>query len=94
MRGCGVSGTHATARKTARVVTAQLTGQTRERAVMHQGRGGMGSHKHGVSGRPGPRPALKRFLAEFLNEEAKRRTKRRSKMYSSLREALRRFKPK
>jgi hypothetical protein len=48
----------------------------------------MGSHKHGVSGRPGPRPALKRFLAEFFNEEAKRRTKRRGKMYSSLRDAL------
>jgi hypothetical protein len=28
---------------------------------MHPDRGGMGSHKHGVSGRPGPRPALKRF---------------------------------
>src|SRR5512147_3331829 len=48
----------------------------------------MGSHKHGVSGRPGPRPALKRFLAEFFNEEVKRRTKRRSKMYSSLQEAV------
>jgi hypothetical protein len=73
-----------------RAIAEQLTGQT----LMHQDRGGMGSHKHGVSGRPGPRPALKRFLAEFFNEEDKRRTKRRSKMYSSLREALRRFKPK
>jgi hypothetical protein len=61
---------------------------------MEQDRDGMGSHKRGVSGRPGPPPALKRFLAEFFNEEAKRRTKRRSKMYSSLREALRQFKPK
>jgi hypothetical protein len=61
---------------------------------MHQGRGGMGSHKHGVRGRPGPRPVLKRFLAEFFNEEAKRITKRRGEMFSSVREALRRFKPK
>ena len=61
---------------------------------MHQGRGGMGSHKHGISGRPGPRARGQRFLAGFFNEEAKRRTKRRSKMYSSLREALRQFKPK
>ena len=61
---------------------------------MHQGRGGMGSHKHGVSGRPGPRPALKRFLAEFFNEEAKRRTKRRSENVFVAPEALRQCKPK
>ena len=49
---------------------------------MLRDRGGMGSHKHALSGRPGPRPPLKRFLAEFFNEELKRRTKQCSNMYA------------
>src|SRR5512147_2329801 len=91
MRGCGGSGD---ACRGARKHASGCRAADVQGVLMHQGRGGMGSHKHGVSGRPEPRPGLKRVLAGFFNEEAKRRTKRRSKMYSSLREALRQFKPK
>ena len=59
-----------------------------------RGRGGMGSRKHGVSGRAGPSSAVKRFTAQFFNKETERRTKHKSKMYSSVRDALNREKPK
>ncbi len=58
------------------------------------GRGGMGSHKHGVSGRPGPPARVKWATAAFFNKETKRRAKPRRKMYDSVREALDRHKPK
>jgi len=48
-----------------------------------QGRGGMGSHKHGVSGKSGMPPGLKQQLAR---EENKRKDKksRRQRMYDSI----------
>jgi len=48
-----------------------------------QGRGGMGSHKHGVSGKSGMPPGLKQQVAR---EENKRRDKksRRQRMYNSI----------
>ena len=55
-----------------------------------QGRGGTGSHKHGVSGRAGPPTAVKRATAEFFNKEAEQRKKRKGKMYGSVRGALER----
>ncbi len=59
-----------------------------------RGRGGMGSHKHAVSGRPGPPQAVKWATAEFFNKEAARRKARKQKMYGSVREALHPKKPK
>lgn len=53
-----------------------------------QGRGGMGSHKHGTSGRAGPPSGVKRTTEEFFNKEAERRKARKSAMYGSVREAL------
>ncbi|MGH8651509.1 MAG: hypothetical protein ACREYE_04705 [Gammaproteobacteria bacterium] len=48
-----------------------------------QGRGGMGTHKHGVSGKSGMPPRLKQQLAR---EENKRKDKkgRRQRMYDSI----------
>ena len=59
-----------------------------------KGRGGMGSHKHGVSGRPGPPAAVKRATAEFFNREAEQRRRRKPKMHETVREALRDQEPK
>jgi hypothetical protein len=55
---------------------------------MQQGRGGMGSHKHSVSGEPGLPPGLKQSLAR---EENKRREKisHRQRMYGSVPELMR-----
>ncbi len=55
---------------------------------MQQGRGGMSSHKHGISGHAGPPPGLKQSLAR---EENKRRekTSHRQRMYESVHELMR-----
>ena len=50
------------------------------------GRGGMGSHKHGTSGRSGPPKEVKRATAAFFNKASPRR--RRPKMCGSVREAI------
>ncbi len=59
---------------------------------MHQGRGGMGSHKHGVSGRGGPSPGLKQRLAREQNRRLKEREevrkRRRSQFYDTVRELM------
>ena len=49
-----------------------------------QGRGGMGSHKHGSSGKTGMPPGLKQQLAREENKR-KRKKKRRQTMYDSIR---------
>ena len=59
-----------------------------------RGRGGMGSHKTGVSGRAGPLGAVKWATAQFFNKEAARRKARKQKMYGSVRDALDPKKPK
>ena len=59
---------------------------------MHQGRGGMGSHKHGVSGRGGSPPGLKQRLAREQNQRSKERAqmrkRRRQRMYETIRELM------
>ncbi len=59
---------------------------------MHQGRGGMGSHKHGVSGRGGSPPGLKQRLAREQNqrqdEQQETRKRRRQGMCNSIRELM------
>jgi len=56
---------------------------------MHQGRGGMSSHKHGVSGRSGSPPGLKQRLAREQNQRSKEREevrqRRRQRMYDTIR---------
>lgn len=53
-----------------------------------QGRGGMGSRKHGRSGQPGPPPGLKQFLARLANER-RQKSKRKQKLFASVIELLR-----
>ncbi len=53
---------------------------------MQQGRGGMGSHKHGISGRPGKSPRLR--LWERMQAEKNERKRRKSPMYPTVREAF------
>ena len=59
---------------------------------MHQGRGGMGSHKHGASGRGGSPPGLKQRLAREQNKRLKEREearkRRRQRMYGTIRELM------
>ena len=59
-----------------------------------RGRGGMGSHKHGVSGRAGPPRAVKWATAQFFNKEAARRKAPKQEIYRSVREALHPKKPR
>lgn len=62
-----------------------------------KGRGELGSHKHGVSGKSGPSSSVKRAIAQFFNQERERRDrlrkKRKATMFTSVREALDKFKP-
>jgi hypothetical protein len=53
-----------------------------------QGRGGMGSRKHGRSGRPGPPPGLKCSLARLENER-RQKPKRSQKWFASVLALLR-----
>jgi hypothetical protein len=59
---------------------------------MHQGRGGMGSHKHGISGRGGSPPGLKQRLAreqiQRSKERAETRKRHRQPMYNTIRELM------
>jgi hypothetical protein len=58
---------------------------------MQQGRGGMGSHKHGVSGHPAqsPRPRLAMKLAALRGEyDRPARRHRRPLPFASVREAF------
>ena len=59
---------------------------------MRQGRGGLGSHKHGVSGRGGAPPGMKQRLAREQNqrskEQAQTRKRRRQRMYETIRELM------
>ncbi len=53
-----------------------------------QGRGGMGSRKHGRSGRSGPPPGLKQYLARLENERHKQ-PKRKQELFASVLALLR-----
>ena len=60
---------------------------------MQQGRGGMGSHKHGISGRSGRSSGMKQSMARDANREAER-TKRRKRplQFNTVREAVKNWK--
>ncbi len=60
---------------------------------MQQGRGGMGSHKHGVSGRAGKSPRL-RLQMRMEAEKDGRRLRRRRLPYETLAELLSRVRPR
>ncbi len=53
-----------------------------------QGRGGMGSRKHGRSGWSGPPPGLKQYLARLENEQRKP-PKRKQELFASVLALLR-----
>jgi hypothetical protein len=59
-----------------------------------QGRGGMGSHKHGISGHGGPSPKSKLMRALDANREEAARPKRRTRTYQSVADLMRQEKPK
>jgi len=61
-----------------------------------QGRGGTGSHKHGVSGHSGHPSGFKQQLAREANREEEEKKKRKPKnhMFSSVSEVFRNFKPR
>jgi hypothetical protein len=62
---------------------------------MQMGRGGMGSHKHGISGHVGPSPRTKYMRALEDNRFRESIKKPRAKLkYESVSEAVRDFKPK
>jgi len=62
----------------------------RERTVMQQGRGGMGSHKHGVSGHAprSPRYKLRQTLEDNKRRAEACKRKPRSQMVSTVAELL------
>jgi hypothetical protein len=62
---------------------------------MIKGRGGMGSHKHGISGRA-PRFARQKseqLREQQLEETRRKRKKRNNNSFNSAGEALKSFKP-
>jgi hypothetical protein len=64
---------------------------------MPTGRGGMGSHKHGVSGTPGRNSKYKAAQQREAQKEEERERQRREKrapQFTSPIEAIRKFRPK
>lgn len=59
-------------------------------ASTQQGRGGMGSHKHGVSGKSGPSPKTKFMTCFDANRLADQKAdqRRKPRMWKSIKEAL------
>lgn len=61
---------------------------------MQQGRGGMGSHKHGISGRGGPSPGTKQWNTRRANrellkqQEIRRKHSAARRMFNTVKEAL------
>ena len=55
---------------------------------MQQGRGGMGSHKHGISGHPYVAHRVKMWLRCWASDEERRGKRRRSTMYKTVKEAF------
>lgn len=56
-------------------------------ADRQQGRGGMGSHKHGVSGHPTKSPRLRHWLKRWA-EQSNDRKRRKTRTYGSVRELM------
>lgn len=50
---------------------------------MHTGRGGIGSHKHGISGTPGHNRAMHQIARE-LNKQAEQRRRQRQRQHEPL----------
>jgi hypothetical protein len=59
---------------------------------MQKGRGGMGSRKHGVSGRSGKGPATRLYLDMMARKDV-RKSKAKPLRFFSVKEALERDKP-
>jgi hypothetical protein len=55
---------------------------------MHQGRGGMGSHKHGISGYPHRSAQYKMWMARRDNAERDARKLHRPAMFDTVQEAM------
>lgn len=56
---------------------------------MQQGRGGMGSHKHGISGYPHRSAQYKMAMARLDNAERSMRKRVRPAMFATMQEAMR-----
>jgi hypothetical protein len=59
---------------------------------MQRGRSGVGSHKHGISGRSGKGPATRLYL-DMMARKDLRRSKLKPLRYDGVKEALERDKP-
>lgn len=55
---------------------------------MQQGRGGMGSHKHGISGRAGKSPAFRHWIKREAEKLIRKGRHAIERPYSSVYEAL------
>lgn len=60
---------------------------------MQKGRGGMGTHKHGVSGFPTRSPRYKFMQTWRDNEERQKRKKPRQRFWASFKELFRNERP-
>jgi len=61
---------------------------------MHQGRGGMGSHKHGVSGYPTRSPRYKFMQMWRDNKERREKKKPKQRFWASFAELFRHERPR
>jgi hypothetical protein len=59
---------------------------------VQQNRGGMGSHKHGVSGRPGKSPALRLWL-DMMACRQEVKDHRRKLRFQTVRDAIQQDRP-
>ena len=55
---------------------------------MHQARGGIGSHKHGISGYPNVSRWMKMWMERAENAARAHRAKSRQTMYPTIKEAM------
>jgi hypothetical protein len=59
---------------------------------MQKGRGGMGSRKHGISGRAGKGPATRLWI-DMMARKDERKSRRRKLQFSSVTEAIQKDRP-
>jgi hypothetical protein len=59
---------------------------------VQKGRGGMGSHKHGISGTPGKSPRLRLWL-DMMARRQEVKDRRRKLRFQTVRDALQKDRP-
>jgi hypothetical protein len=59
---------------------------------MQKGRGGMGSHKHGISGTPGKSPRLRLWM-DMMARRQEVKDRRRKLRFQTVRDAIQKDRP-